>query len=233
MSNELAVNNEASAVMTMIERVATDPNMSIEKLEKMLDMQERILDRNAKQSYAAAFARMQAKLPLISMNGEIKHNDRLISKYAKFEDINEAVRPILHEFGFGLSFRVKQLDGKIEIIAILSHEEGHSEETSITLPADTSGAKNAVQSLGSSVSYGKRYTMCALLNISTGGEDNDGVGGTVDTEQAAAIDTLLRDTKADRKAFLTYFKVDDVRKLRSADYDNAVIMLKAKVKKNG
>ena len=41
------------------------------------------------------------------------------------------------------------------------------------LPLDTSGSKNGVQAVGSTVSYGKRYAICALLNISTG-DDTDG-----------------------------------------------------------
>lgn len=42
------------------------------------------------------------------------------------------------------------------------------------LPADTSGSKNAVQAFGSSTSYGKRYVLCALLNITTRGQDDNG-----------------------------------------------------------
>jgi hypothetical protein len=53
------------------------------------------------------------------------------------------------------------------------------------LPFDNSGSKNTVQAIGSSVSYGKRYVLCMLLNISTGGEDNDGNGApsAVTTQQ--------------------------------------------------
>ena len=42
---------ESQALMGVIERVASDPNTDIAKLEKMLDMQERVLDRNAAQSF--------------------------------------------------------------------------------------------------------------------------------------------------------------------------------------
>lgn len=44
------------------------------------------------------------------------------------------------------------------------------------LPADVSGNKNAVQAFGSSTSYGKRYVLCALLNITTRGQDDNGHG---------------------------------------------------------
>lgn len=44
--------------------------------------------------------------------------------------------------------------------------------TRLRLPPDLSGDKNSIQAVGSSVSYGKRYTACALLNITSRGEDD-------------------------------------------------------------
>ena len=168
-----------SGILAVIERAALNPEVDIQKMEKLLDMQERILERNARMAFDSALAAMQQDMPEIAQNGEIQHGGKLISRYAKFEDINEAVKPVLQKYGFAVSFRIKQPEGKIEVTARLSHREGHAEETSIVLPADTSGAKNAVQAQGSSVAYGKRYAMCALLNISTRGEDDDGQGHRV------------------------------------------------------
>lgn len=164
-----AVSNESAAVLSMIERVVANPEADIEKLEKMLDLQERILNRNAKQAFTADLAAMQAELPLVGKHGEGHQK----AKYAKLEDINEAIRPTLQKYGFAVTFRVKQQPGAATITAILSHRIGHSEETDLILPLDTSGSKNAVQAVGSTLSYGKRYALCALLNISTG-DDTDG-----------------------------------------------------------
>jgi len=65
------------------------------------------------------------------------------------------------------------LDANINITCILSHREGHREEVTLPLPLDTGGAKSNVQAAGSTISYGKRYTLCAILNLSTRGEDDD------------------------------------------------------------
>jgi len=62
---------------------------------------------------------------------------------------------------------------------------------------DTSGSKNGVQAVASSVSYGKRYTAGLLLNITTTGEDDDGNGPAakitprVTSAQAAQLAMLL------------------------------------------
>lgn len=224
--------DQSSGMLAVIERITMNPDVDIAKLEKMLEMQERILARNARMAFASAMAAMQTQLPEIEQNGEIKHNGRLISRYAKFEDINEGVKPVLRTHGFAVSFRIEQPEGKIKVTAILSHREGHSEETSVVLPADVSGAKNAVQAQGSSLAYGKRYAMCALLNIATRGEDDDGQSADViDTDQAVIVDMMITDTKADKKAFLEYFKIDDVRKLKVKDHQAALDMLNKKAKK--
>lgn len=168
-SNVPAVSTEMQAVMSMIERVVLNPDADMAKLEKMLDLQERILNRNASQAFTADLAAMQAELPLVGKAGE-GHNK---AKYAKLEDINEAIRPTLQKYGFAVTFRTKQTEKNLTVVAILSHKQGHSESTDLILPLDTSGSKNAVQAIGSTVSYGKRYALCALLNISTG-DDTDG-----------------------------------------------------------
>jgi len=162
------IHQETSAVLRMIERVATDPNADINKLEKMLDMQERVLNRNSQQAFSADMAMMQSELPRV-----IKSRDGHNSKYAPLEDINDAIRPVLQKYGFAVTFGIEQQEKGINIITHLSHREGHRETTSILLAADTSGSKNGVQAVGSSISYGKRYGICAILNISTG-DDVDG-----------------------------------------------------------
>ena len=169
--------SQDTAIIAVIERVALDPSVDISKLERMLDMQERVLARNAQQSFTADLAAMQMELPRVVEFGE-GHNR---AKYAKLEDINDVIRPTLHRYGFAITFRIRQSSGAICVVTVLSHRGGHSEETEIVLPPDNSGSKNSVQAVGSTISYGKRYGLCAMLNISTG-DDNDG-GTPVHQEQ--------------------------------------------------
>jgi hypothetical protein len=164
--NEI-VKNEAMTLMAVIERVAMSESSDITKLEKMLDMQERILNRNAAQSFSSDMAVMQGEMPRVFKLAS-GHN----TTYARLEDINDAIRPTLQKFGFAVTFTIDQPDKHVRITAILSHRDGHTQTSSLTLPLDTSGSKNSVQAIGSTVSYGKRYTLCALLNISTGDDTN-------------------------------------------------------------
>lgn len=179
VQNQQMVSSETQAVLNMIERVVLNPDADMDKLEKMLDMQERILKRNGEQAFASDFAAMQSELPRIARNGKIEIKDRNTGKitqstpFAKLEDINDGVRPVLQKYGFGVTFSIDQTQSGITVTARLLHRLGHSERTSLTLPIDVSGSKNNVQGNGSTISYGKRYTLSAILNISTG-DDIDG-----------------------------------------------------------
>lgn len=158
---------EAVSLLAVISRAAADPSVDIDKMERLMQMHERMQAKQAEAEFAADLAAMQCKLPSIGERGKA---DRY--KFALWEDINAAIKPVLTEFGFALSFRTDFTDG-IAVTGVLTHRSGHREQTTIKLPADTSGNKNAVQAVASSVSYGKRYTAGALLNLTSHGEDDD------------------------------------------------------------
>ena len=241
MSNELAqkeenavVVNQSDNVMQAIVAAAQNPNVDPEKMERMMALYERMEAKKAETAYSAAFSAMQADLPEIAEGGSIRHSGKLISQYARWdEDINPVIKPILASHGFALSFRVETKDG-VNVEAVLAHREGHTERTQIHLPADTSGSKNPVQAVASSVSYGKRYTAGALLNLTTGGQDDDGkaAGGYsyITADQAANLESLAEEVGADKKKFLAYWQVSKFEDFSTKQYANAVKSLEAKRK---
>lgn len=187
-----AVMSDAAAIIHVIERAALNPDVDVEKMERLYAMHEKAMERQARMAFASALAELQPKLPVIDRNGRIEvpaKDNRAghVTPYATWEDMNDAIRPVLHEHGFAISFRIGQAqDGKITVSGVLCHREGHLEETTITLMHDSSGSKNAVQAVGSSVAYGKRYTAMALLNItSRAPQDADDDGGRAGRSEAA------------------------------------------------
>jgi len=223
---------ESAALIQVIERAASNPQVDLDKMERLLAMQERILERNARAAYADAMAAMQAELPIIAERGGIKdRGGNVQSRYALWEDVVGVITPILSRHGFSLSFRTGNDAAGVTVTGVLTHREGHSEQTSMTLPIDTSGSKNAVQSVGSSTSYGKRYTAAALLNLRTGEADDDGQtgpGGFITEEQAADLEALMEEVGADRPKFLKYMRCASVADIPAAAYANAVKALEAK-----
>jgi hypothetical protein len=175
---ELQRPDDSASLVMMFERLAKDPAVDVEKLERLIAMQERIMAHNAKSAFNAAYSVMQPKIPQIDEKGRITNKDRSVrSTYAKLEDIHTVIKPILAQYGFSIRHRTEWPTdklGTIRIVGILSHEQGHSEESAFEAPADKSDYRTDIQSQGSTVSYGRRYTTLDLLNISTRGADNDG-----------------------------------------------------------
>lgn len=209
------------ALMRMIESASVNPDVDVTKLERMWAMYDAERKRVAEQAFNAALAAMQADMPTIREGGKIAHGGRVISTYGRWdEDILPVVKPILNEHGFGLSFRVNT-DDKVRVEAVLSHREGHSERTSITLPADTSGSKNPVQAVASSVSYGKRYTAGSLLNLEIHGQDDDGNSaadsGLSETLKALGTAPTMGELQsAFKAAWNSYTSAGDRKKLTAA-----------------
>lgn len=166
---------QVAQVLNMLERVLTAPDFDIDRAERLWAMQKEVRAEQARADFIAASSAMQGELPSIQKRGKIKNNAGAVqSTYAKWEDVNDAIKPILMRHGFALSFLVEQDGAKITVTGILSHSGGHRETTHIVLAPDTTGSKNTVQAVGSSISYGKRYTAGALLNLTSHDEDDDG-----------------------------------------------------------
>lgn len=223
---ELAVATENTAMVSMFERMASDPNVDVDKLERLMQMRERAIERSAKTDFDAAMAEMQPELPVIGERGKAAGR----YTYALWEDINSQIKPVLQKHGFALTFRTDFKNG-ISITGVLSHRVGHREETSITLPADGSGNKNDVQAVASSVSYGKRYTAGALLNLTSHGEDDDAYRAAVETisdDQEIQINDMLEATGSDKAKFLKWLKVEKVSDIPAKSFDSVMVTLKAK-----
>lgn len=218
-------------MVSMIERIALDPNVPIEKLERMLAMQERIQAESAKSAFAAAFAAASAEFPMIPLNGRGDKNKH----YALLKDIVNLTRPVLARHGLALSFGVESAPDKVTVTAELMHVAGHSKTTSMELPRDTSGSKNAVQAVGSSQTYGQRYTAQAILGLSLGDDtDDDGAGaadsGKINADEYFQLRNLIDEAAADEAKFCEYLKVANLEELPRKSFANAVQALRNKIK---
>lgn len=188
--NEVATleNGEAHEVtpMSMLDRALTS-GADVETLDKLMALQERWQDREAKAAYDADMAAMQGDLPVIE---KTRPGDGTKWKYADWGDIKRKINPVLQKHGFAVTHRTEARENDIVVTAICSHKSGHREETSLPLPYDTSGSKNATQARGSSVQYGVRYTGCAIIGVAVSGEDKDGADPNAPPPEEEAHDIL-------------------------------------------
>lgn len=212
---------ESASWLSLLERAARDPDVDIAKMERLFEMQEKASARQSRELYLAALSAMQAKLPAVARLGS-GHNSK---KYARFEDIIDAIKPVLAEHGFSLTFRVKQEDKTMTVVGVLGHSGGHAEETAMTLPADMTGNKNPVQSWGSTASYGKRYVTLTITGIATEDEDDDGKkAGEKPVEQNTidALKALIVETKADLAWICNHYSVEALEDLTGKQISEAI-----------
>ncbi|NQZ47754.1 MAG: ERF family protein [Erythrobacter sp.] len=190
--------------LTFAQRVALDPSIDIERLKAVIEMENAAQDREANKLFEAAFAAMQPDLPAVAKAGQGQNN----SEFAKLEAIQAAARPILQNHGFSYRFKQQDKEGAITLRCTLSHMSGGSDFDEMTLPYDVGGQKNAVQARGSTVSYGKRYTLCNVLGIQLGGDDNDGQtnrsGETLTPDQVKQVRDQLEKLGQNDDTILTW-----------------------------
>jgi len=223
--------------LTVIAKAASDPNTDVAKMHGLLDVQERMMAKQAEIDFNADFARLQEELPRITKDAKIIHNGKLISTYATYEKIDDVIRPLLVKHGFGLRFNSEPNGNTVIISATLSHRGGHSITDKIPLGFDNSGAKNNVQGVGSTIAYGKRYLVGMLLNLVFEGEDDDGAKSgyqPITDDQAATLKDMIRETNTDVVKFLnTMTGTKTVDEIALKDFNRVYNALLAKKNKAG
>jgi hypothetical protein len=231
-------------MVAMIERIAIDPNIPIDRLEKMMAMKERMEDRaredaerEARKAYYAAMSRCQKALPVVT---KTKRNDHTKSNYADLAAIEDQAMPIIHDFGFGVNFQPAGYNdkGELQIKWTISHEAGHSESDVAGIPVDGAGSqgkvnKTGTQAFGSTATYGRRYLLCMLFNISTG-DDRDGNNAPQSSEpitdkQAAEIRGLIEQGEVDIEKFCGRWNIDAITDLPQRQYDEVVLSLQQRI----
>ena len=192
---------EESGLVGLMQRTLADPDADLERLDRVAQIYERSLAREAEQAFAAALIQMQRRLPVLDELAEVTDAaGEVTSTYASWEDTIETIRPILFRHGFALSFKPSLSPrGEPAVVGVLRHADGHKEEAELVLPADVSGGKNPVQAVGSSLSYGQRYLTKLLLNLASRrrDEDDDGqLAGSGAEERSAIVEINALQTEA-------------------------------------
>lgn len=170
------MSNEIMTPYTLIAQ-AIEKGTTIETMEKLFDLNERWEKKEAAKAFKKAMVDFQSKKPKLTKSSKVDYNIQgggsVKYAYNSLPNIQAEVDPILSEVGLSYRWEQQPEGDKFKVVCIVSHIEGHEEQTFIIAPADTSGKKNAIQSIGSSISYLKRYTLEGALGLSSD-KDDDG-----------------------------------------------------------
>lgn len=157
---------------------AVEKGADLDKLEKLMDLQDRWESKQARKAFLSAMSQFQSLVPEIKKLKTVdfvgKQGGRVHYNYASLDIIAKQIRGPLQECGLSYRYQTENLDTGVKVTCVVSHKDGHSEENSIASSLDTSGNKNAIQQVGSTMTYLQRYSLIGALGISTAEDDNDG-----------------------------------------------------------
>lgn len=225
--------------MDMIDK-ALASGASPEALEKLLALQERWEANQAKRAFDTAMAEAKAELPRVIKNKRAgfeskKTGETTSYAYETLDALSAAIDPVLHRHGLSYRYSSKVEGGQISVTCVVSHSQGHKEETTLQCAPDTSGAKNSVQAIGSATTYLQRYTLKLALGVSASTDDDAKAAEatemdmTINADQFQELRDLVEQTKSKEADMLTYVGAKAMEEMTLRQYAKAKSVLVKKV----
>lgn len=179
----------AVATPAQLLQIAVQQGADLDKLERLMALQERWEANQAKKQFAEAFAEFKAK-EIVHIRKD-KHVNFTTQKgvtdyhHATIGNVVKVITEAISKYGFSHSWATRQDKGTVYVTCVLRHKGGHSEEVTLSADPDGSGGKNAIQAISSANTYLQRITLQAITGCVAADEpDDDGQGAGGDPMQA-------------------------------------------------
>lgn len=233
MTKELEIKKgevaEVSGSPDELIKLALSGGADLDKLEKLLTIRERWEAGEAKKAYHAAMSAFKAEPPKIDKDKTVAYGNTKYN-HASLANVCEKVNEALSRHGLSAAWTTKQDNGTITVICTITHVQGHSESTSLTAAPDSSGSKNSIQAIGSTISYLERYSLLSLTGLATYEQDDDAQGAVevIDDKEKGQLLDMITDSGADIGKFLLWAKVESLDELPKSMFPKAVVALESK-----
>lgn len=218
-------------------QIATEKGASVDQLERLMALAERWQANEARKAYVAAVAAFKAEAPMLAKNKHVRFPTRTGPdteyRHTTLDHAVEVLAPLLSKHGLTHQWETNQADQMIEVSCTLRHVLGHSEKVTLRAGAETSGTKNAIQGIGSTVTYLERYTFLAITGMATKEQDYDGLasGAFVSTDQADELQMLAESVGADKPKFFAYIGAESFVTIPAKKFAAAKAALMKKAQK--
>jgi hypothetical protein len=243
MSNDLVIKSDGQdlpqksvsmqdALLAIVQRTDIDPD----RLEKFLDLQIKMENRQAERSFNEALAGFQGECPIIQRTRKVEFTaasgKTTKYNYSPLDEIVHIIKPLLDKYGLSYSFNVQAGEKSSKLLTKIRHKDGHSETTELefeTLHDD--GRMNLSQRRKSAITFTKRAGLENALGIVTAEEDDDArraIDNPATEAQIAEIEKLIIDTKSDLTKFKAAFQIQAVTDFSEFEARDAIHALKEK-----
>jgi hypothetical protein len=231
----LAEPSVGQMMQDFIARGVTADNVAA--FERLVALKERLDDKQAEREFALAFISLQKEMPEVHATKSVPDKQGNVKfRFAPYEEIMSAVKPMLEKHGFTVTFSMDFKEGRVIQTCTLMHVGGHSRSNQFMarIGSGPPGASEC-QADGAASTYAKRFALCNALNITvesdTDGQDARNEGAPITFDQVAYLKELVRDTKSDEAAFLRFAGASKYEEIGSARYDSLVAALHKKIHK--
>jgi len=214
-------------------RHAIDKDVSVETIERLVALQERITDKRNAQEFANALASFQAGCPVIARTSKAKITTRggvtYSYTYADLDHIVRTIREPLRLHGLSFSWDSKTDEGNIHCQCLLRHVNGHKSSANFSCPTSSPSGMSDQQKVASALSFARRQSLVQVLGLTMTEPDTDANDPTTITAgQCADLEALSDEVGADVGKFLKYLGVEMLDDIRAVDYSAAVAALEKK-----
>jgi hypothetical protein len=134
-----------------------------------------VLGDQAEKAFLSALSDFQDECPELRRTKDVKFktDGPVVYSYAPLSDIDRQIKALLKKHGFTKRWKIFDIAGKTKVVCIISHKDGHKEETEMEGESDMSGQKSAMQGKGSTITFMQRYTLIGALGLTTADSDID------------------------------------------------------------
>ncbi len=204
----------ATATPADLLRIAVESGADLDRLERLMALQEKWEAGQARKAYIDAMSRFKKDPPHILKSKAVNFTTTRGTTSYRHATLGDVAQPIIEGLAnVGISHRwdVQQPDGgMITVTCILTHEQGHSEQVTMKAGRDDSGGKNSIQQVASTITYLERYTLLSITGIATHDTpDDDGHKAEAKAEEPATKTAAVAQA-------LKAVKLDDVLKAYAA-----------------
>jgi hypothetical protein len=210
--------------------VAVSSGSGIEVIERLMTLQERWSAAQARRAFDEAIAAAKAKIKPIRKNKRVHYASKDKEKantdymHETMGEIARTIDPILAEHGLSYRYRTEQGNGNVTVTCIVSHKEGHSEETPLTSGRDEGAGKNNLQALGSALTYLQRYTLKIALGLAAAADDDGKAAegpAKITDEQVDQLIALADAAEADKGKFCEWLEVPSIADIPAKQFAKA------------
>jgi hypothetical protein len=194
----------------------------------LIEMQERAEKDLKTQSFNVAMSFAKAQIKPITKDQRVD-NGAGGWEYASFAQVQKAIDAVITELDLSYRFRCDQVDDKVTVVCVVSHGEGHYEETRLTATVEKSEQLTSSQAIAAVVTALSRLTVMAAFGLAAVA-DTDGVVKKVDKpkiseKQIKEIRHKISETKLSEERLLRLLKVDKLEDLPADQLEAAILLI--------